>query len=807
MQNILIADNDRVFMEWLSRFLEKKGCRVVTAEDGLQALDALQTFSPDAVFVDLIMPNIDGKKLCRIIRGMEAFKSVYLVLLSAVSVEDWLDIKTLGADACIAKGPFDEMAEYITAVLEQPEAVARRCAAGEVLGVAGIYTRRISEELLSVKRHFETIVDQMSDGVLEINAGARIVAANSAVLAMLGLPEKQVLGAHLTELFTGEAHARIRGLVEESVQPGAAITMGHPLALNRYYLTIDVIISGVDAANRILILHDVTAIRQTENTFKRFNTELENRVRERTAELEAANRFKSEFVAQVSHEIRTPMNGVLGACDLALRENPPAKTREYLEMIHSSAINLMDLINDILDFSSIESGRIKFETHQFSLRETVERIYDVFHDMIQEKDLEFAVDLPREIPDQLLGDALRLRQVIINLLGNAFKFTESGEIVLRIRLAQHAGRELELVFSVADTGSGIEADKLDTLFDAFVQADGNRTRARRGTGLGLAISKKLVEYMGGAIWVQSMPGKGSTFSFTAHFGVAAETPAKQNEGRRRTDLVDLKALIIDDHDVARETLGMLVASFGCLVRMAATPHEALKICAAAIRQKDRIDLILLDHNMDEMNGVELAARISGLEWPVDAPVLVMISGYTASIDREAAAKAGIRKILSKPIKWSQLSDELVGLFVDEMPPPTKDVGAADAEGDFTGKRVLVVEDNPINQRVARALLQSVNFEVITACDGDEVLDVLEREPCDIVLMDVQMPRMDGYEATRLLRTRPGFKSLPVVAMTADATEEAMKKCMAAGMDDYVSKPIDRARLLALMKQFLEKDSN
>jgi len=805
MQNILVVDNDRILLGLMTRFLEKKGHRVMTAEDGLAALDVMKAYTPDIVFIDLIMPNIDGKALCRIIRGMEAFKSVYLVLLSAVSAEELLDMQTIGADACIAKRPFDEMSRYITAVLEEPEVAARQCAAGEILGVTGVLARKISQELLSVKKHFEAIVNRMSEGILEINAAGRVVLANSASLTMLDMSEKQVLGSQLSDLFADWEYLRIRDLIVGAAGSEAGTTGGQLLRLNAYFINVDVITLGQDEPNKILILHDVTAVKESENSLKSFNTVLETRVRERTAELEAANRAKSEFVAHVSHEIRTPMNGVLGACDLALREQPPPRTREYLEMIHSSAINLMDLINDILDFSSIEAGRIKFENDQFSLRETVERIYDVFHDMIQEKDLEFAVDIPPEVPDLLMGDALRLRQVIINLLGNAFKFTDSGEIVLHIHRQQHIGQELELVFSVADTGSGIEPDQIDTLFDAFVQADNAAGRARSGTGLGLAICKKLVEHMGGTIQVRSRPGAGSTFSFTAHFGVAAETAAKPGDRERRIDLVGLKTLVVDDHDIARETLGLLVASFGCLVKLVATPKEALEICAAAILRKEHIDLILLDHNMGEMNGVELADRIGTLGWQGDVPVRVMISGYTGSIDRPAAEKAGICRILDKPIKRSQLFDELAGLFIDaEHQQVTETDQAHESEGDFTGKRVLLVEDNPINQKVAAALLQSVNFDVVIVGDGDEVLAQLEKAPCDIVLMDVQMPRIDGYEATRLIRTHPGLERLPVVAMTADATKAAMEKCLEAGMDDYVSKPIDRARLLALMKRLLAR---
>ncbi|MBI9083373.1 MAG: response regulator [Desulfobacterales bacterium] len=787
----------------MSRFLEKKGYQVVTAETGIQALDVLKSYTPDAIFIDLVMPNIDGKLLCRIIRGMEKFKNVYLVMISAISAEECLDIHVLGADACIAKGPFEEMSQYITEALDQPQAISERCSSGEVLGIQGVYPRGVTQELLLLKRHFEVIIDKMSEGIVEIDSEGRIVFANSAILSMIDMPENELLGSYFADLFSGDEKLQIYDLIEKTGNEANTTIKEYPLKLNRYHITLDVVSLGENDLHALIILRDVTDIKKTENDLKMLNAELENRVRERTADLEAANRFKSEFVANMSHEIRTPMNGVIGACALALRERPQQKTREYLEMIHSSAITLMGLVNDILDFSSIESGRIKFESKPFSLRETVERIYDVFHDMIQEKDLEFAVDIPRDIPDPLIGDPLRLRQIIVNLLGNAFKFTDGGEVVLRIRSQQQTRRELVLLFSVSDTGIGIEKEQIATVFDAFVQADSSSTKANSGTGLGLAICKKLIELMGGNIWVQSDPGMGSTFSFTVRFGIAMEPDEKQNDGGHRRDLVGLKSLVVDDHPIAREAIGALVASFGCQVTMAASPREAVDICAAAIRENDIFDLILLDHKMDEMTGVELAAEISSRCGHGKVPAMVLISGYTAAIDPLEAGKAGVRKVLDKPIKRSQLFDELVGLFVEnDASLVREEIVDSDTEADFTGKRVLLVEDNPINQRVAAAMLQSVNLDVVIANDGLAALAVIEKEPFDVVLMDIQMPRMDGYEATRRIRTGIGLKTLPIIAMTAHATKGAMEKCLNAGMDDYVSKPIDRVRLLVLLNRFL-----
>jgi len=804
MKKVLIVDNDRIFLKRIKRLLEQNGHQVDTAEDGLQAVDFLSSHLPDVILTDLVMPNIDGRSLCRIIRSVERLKTIPIIVLSATSVEDLEDLAALDVNACVAKGAFEETAQHVLDLINQPELAQKRYRPREVIGVEKVYPRGITRELLSVKKHFETIINRMSESVVEINAEGRIVFASTAFLALVNLPEKEILGAAFCDLFPEQECARIMDIIGgtgEEVRPAKE----HVIRLDARYLTLDVLSLGTPETNAIIIIRDITDIKRTENALKQFNTELESRVRERTRELEAANRFKSEFVARMSHEIRTPMNGVIGACELAMREASPHKVREYLDMIHSSAINLMDLVNDILDLSSIESGRIKFEANRFSLRDTVERIYDVFHEMIQEKDLEFAVDISPDIPDALVGDALRLRQVMINLLGNAFKFTEKGEIVLHIELQNRHASELELLFAVTDTGIGIAEDQMPYLFDAFVQADNRPAQTYQGTGLGLAISKKLAELMGGGLAATSTLGEGSTFSFNGRFGLGDESNGQAEPGQASKGLVGRRVLVVDDHAVARESLGMLVVSFGCQVKMAASPIEALEVCRRAVKTDNQFDLILLDHNMDPMNGVELAAGIRDLHGSGKVPEMVMISGYTTSIDKPEAYKAGIGKILDKPIKRSQLLMEIVALFAENGNQRTRQKEHADGtEPVFAGRRVLLVEDNPINQRVATALLQSVQFEVSIAADGEEALAVLEKESFDVILMDVLMPRLDGYAATRRIRRHADLQSLPVIAMTAEVTEGAMEKCLAAGMDDYVAKPIDRALLLALLDRYLNR---
>lgn len=496
------------------------------------------------------------------------------------------------------------------------------------------------------------------------------------------------------------------------------------------------------------------------------------------------------------------MNGIIGSCELALDNARGTMTREYLTMIHTSAMALLGLVNDILDFSKIAAGKFTFKPQRFSLRTTIENIYDVFHDKVQEKDLEFVVDISRDVPDLLIGDALRLRQIIINLIGNAFKFTETGEIVLRISEQALTREDVFLQFTIKDTGIGIDKHLIASLFDAFVQADGSPSQTSSGTGLGLAICKTLVDMMGGDIQVESQPGQGSMFTFTARFALAPEAETDESANAQRSDLNGLKVLVVDDHPGTRSVISEFVNTFGCQVNQAGSAVEALVSCAAA-REEGGYDLILLDQKMEGMSGLDLAAKISSYFKDI-APVMVMISGNTAAIDVNDARKAGIRRVMGKPVKRLQLFDTLSSLFIESETDshPLEDAPAAE-EHDFSGRHVLLVEDNPISQKVAEAVLQSANLTVSTANDGTEALDALADIAFDAVLMDIQMPKMDGYEATRRIRSDLGLKSLPIIAMTAHATQEAMDRCREAGMGAYVSKPIDRQQLFSVLEDALD----
>jgi PAS domain S-box-containing protein len=778
---VLLVDDDAGKRLALKAMMEPLGCHIVEAASGADGLRCLMAEDFAVILLDVRMPIMNGFETAALIRLRKQSELTPIIFITAHEPDELMSDR-------YAEGAVD----FITTPVHPDELRAKVSVFAKLFRQAQTNAAR-AQELQTSADQLTLLTETAPIGIFQTDAQNRYIYTNARWSTITGISAAEAVGQPWHVMIDDEQHEAVAAEIEEEgVQPA------------EFSSRLEMHVA--DAPSRVLMINskclrdDRGAISGWIGTLSDITAEVgaEAAMEEARDQATAASRLKSDFLANMSHEIRTPMNGVIGLTELLLDTDLDPQQRKFAETLSKSGEALMTVINGILDFAKIEKGKLEIEDIEFGIQTLVDDVVDLLAPSAQTKELKLMAVLEESVPATVVGDPSRLRQVLTNLAGNAIKFTESGEVVLRVTAAPGEGSEAVIRFELTDTGVGIAPDKLAMVFEPFTQADTSTTREYGGTGLGLAISSQLITLMGGDVEITSEVGSGSTFSFTIVVQTVDEAAASQ----RPADpcLRGLRALVVDDNVTQRSILSDYLGRWGMDVETAVSATAALDILHEAAVRDRPVAVVLVDTSMARLQGVALEASIVA-----DTGLQTSLVLMTAEHDREDLAELGTGVCLSKPIR----QEELHACLLEALGLPAGSAGESEAEGLVPAPatesgRLLLAEDNMINQVVALAILTKAGYQVDAVRNGKQAVLAVEERDYDAILMDCQMPQLNGFDATTAIRDHEGDRAhTPIIALTAGARDADRDHCLAVGMDDYIAKPLHKEPLLAMLRAWLE----